>query len=124
VHAHRVYGPTPTYGGNGLVIDNAGILWSGSGALDNSLLWLDTNNVTRTGTVAIAHAANVLALDMKGERCQLLLLHHPRWVLLFTLGIETSSAVLDRAGPCVFPRLAAQCLVVCLPEVLSALLSL
>jgi hypothetical protein len=63
-----MYGPTPTYGGNMAVIDNEGILWSGSGAIDGSLLWLDTNNVASFGTVAITHSANTLALDMDGAK--------------------------------------------------------
>jgi hypothetical protein len=64
---HSVYGPTPTYGGNMAVIDNAGLLWTGSGAIDQSLLWLNTNNVAQYGTVPITHSANVLALDMAGD---------------------------------------------------------
>jgi hypothetical protein len=63
-----MYGPEPTYGGNMAVIDNAGILWSGSGSIDSSLLWLDTNDVGSSGTVAITHSANILALDMDGAK--------------------------------------------------------
>jgi hypothetical protein len=64
---YRAYGPSPTHGGNMAVIDNYGILWTGSGAIDESLLWLNTHDLSQFGTVPITHSANVLALDMNGD---------------------------------------------------------
>jgi hypothetical protein len=63
----RVYGPTPTYGGNGFVIANNGIGWSGSGALDSSVFYIDTNNPSTTGVVAVTHDTNIITIDMNGD---------------------------------------------------------
>jgi hypothetical protein len=63
----RVYGPTPTYGGNGFVIDNNGVGWSGSGTLDSSVFYIDTNNPSTTGVVAVTHDTNVITTDMHGH---------------------------------------------------------
>jgi hypothetical protein len=62
-----VYGPTPIYGGNGFVIDNNGMGWSGSGTMDWSVLYIDTASPSTTGTVAVTHDTNVITTDMNGD---------------------------------------------------------